>query len=240
LAGLNAALCLSKQPPLILDRSEAYTGVMIDDLCTKPITEPYRMFTSRAEYRLALREDNARDRLSCYAQQYGLVDPPELEAFTRLQSETTGLVAKLEATRIKVADLGVAGERFQRADWVSLANLIRQPHLTLDESLGIVAEFESDLSEGPELLQRAGIQIRYKGYLVKQQREIDKFKRLETMTIPAKFDYLAITGLKKEAAERLARYRPQSLGQAGRLEGVSPGDLAILSVHLKRQGAVSE
>lgn len=239
MAGLNAALSLTKQPPLILDRAEAYIGVMIDDLCTKPITEPYRMFTSRAEYRLALREDNARDRLSCYARQYGLVDQAELDSFSKLQSRTTELAARLETVRVSVADLGTAGERFQKADRVSLANLIRQPHLTLDESMAIVAGFDSTLDERSELLLRAAIQIRYKGYLAKQQREIDKFKRLETMTIPDKFDYLTITGLKKEAAERLTRYRPQSLGQAGRLEGVSPGDLAILSVHLKRRGATT-
>jgi tRNA uridine 5-carboxymethylaminomethyl modification enzyme len=239
IAGLNASLCLSKQPPLILDRSEAYIGVMIDDLCTKPITEPYRMFTSRAEYRLALREDNARDRLSCYARQYGLVDNAELDSFNILRNKTTELAAKLETIRINVSDLGIAGERFQKADRVSLANLIRQPHLTLDESMVIVANHDSDLGRNGELLQRAAIQIRYRGYLAKQQREIDKFKKLETMTIPEQFDYRTITGLKKEAIERLIRFRPHSLGQAGRLEGVSPGDLAILSVHLKRHGATT-
>ncbi len=239
IAGLNASLYLMDQPAVVLDRSEAYIGVMIDDLCTRPITEPYRMFTSRAEYRLALREDNARDRLTVYADRYGLIDRQESEAFAQLQHDTNILIDKLESTRVRVTELGAAGDRFRKADKVSLGNLIRQPHLTLEESIGLVISLNPELNSGGESLIRAAIQIRYKGYLAKQKREIDKFRKLETMIIPDRFDYQAITGLKKEAIERLTRYRPQSLGQAGRLEGVSPGDLAILSVHLKRQGAFS-
>ncbi len=238
MAGVNAALYLEKGPPFILDRSEAYIGVMIDDLCTRTITEPYRMFTSRAEYRLALREDNARDRLFRYAHKYGLVESDEIEAFSTLETQTKELVTLLEKKRIRVADLGSAGERFQKADRVSLANLIRQPNLLIDEALALARGFDDRFQDSQESLQRAAILIKYSGYLDKQQREIEKFKRLEGLVIPDSFDYRAIVGLKKEAIEKLARFQPGSLGQAGRLEGVSPGDIAILSVHLKRHGVV--
>ncbi len=238
MAGVNAALYLEKAPPFILDRSEAYIGVMIDDLCTRTITEPYRMFTSRAEYRLALREDNARDRLFRYAHKYGLVESDEVEEFSTLQTRTNELVALLEKKRVRVADLGSAGERFQKADRVSLANLIRQPNLSIDEALALARGFDDRFQDSYEPLQRAAILIKYSGYLDKQQREIEKFKRMEGLVIPDSFDYRGIVGLKKEAIEKLARFRPSSLGQAGRLEGVSPGDIAILSVHLKRRGVV--
>jgi tRNA uridine 5-carboxymethylaminomethyl modification enzyme len=238
MAGVNAALYLEKAPPFVLDRSEAYIGVMIDDLCTRAITEPYRMFTSRAEYRLALREDNARDRLYRYAHKYGLVESDEVEAFSTLEAQTKELVTLLEKKRVRVADLGSAGERFQKADRVSLANLIRQPNLSIDEALALVRDLDDRFQDGHEPLQRAAILIKYSGYLDKQQREIEKFKRLEGLAIPEGFDYRAIVGLKKEAIEKLARFQPSSLGQAGRLEGVSPSDIAILSVHLKRHGVV--
>lgn len=236
MAGLNAVLYLEQAEPLVLDRSEAYIGVMIDDLCTRDVTEPYRMFTSRAEYRLALREDNARDRLYCYADRYGLVPHEELESFAALSTQTLELAAYLETTRIRVTDLGEAGARFQKNEQTSLANLIRQPNLTVEEALALVAKLDGRHQAGLEAMQRAAILIRYRGYLDKQQREIDKFRRIEAMAIPESFEYRGIVGLKKEAVEKLARFRPRSLGQAGRLEGVSPGDLAVLSVHLKRHG----
>jgi len=237
MAGLNAALYLKQEEPLILDRSEAYIGVMVDDLCSREVTEPYRMFTSRAEYRLALREDNARDRLFRYAERYGLVSREETTSFSTLQRRTDDLVAHLENTRIPVTDLGDGGARFRKAERTSLANLIRQPNLTVEQAAALATRFDGCREADDEAMLRAAILIRYRGYLDKQQREIDKFRRMEAMAIPDGFEYLGIAGLKKEAAERLTRFRPRSLGQAGRLEGVSPGDLAVLSVHLKRYGA---
>lgn len=236
LAGLNAALYLDGEEPLILDRSEAYIGVMIDDLCTRSISEPYRMFTSRAEYRLALREDNARDRLAQYARRYGLVRATELEEFDVLRTRTDEAVAAFEKIVIPIHTLGVLGERFEKAEHTSLANLIRQPNVSIEQAAELVERFDGRFGSEPEVVRRAAIQIRYRGYLDKQQREVDRFKRLEAVPIPEDFAYDSLRGLKTEARQRLQRFRPQSLGQASRLEGVSPGDVAVLSVYLKRHG----
>jgi tRNA uridine 5-carboxymethylaminomethyl modification enzyme len=165
------------------------------------------------------------------------VPQKELEAFAGLSERTQKLATHLEKTRIPVAALGAAGARFRKNGQTSLANLLRQPNLTVDEALAWAAKFDGEFETDQEAWQRAAILIRYRGYLDKQQREIDKFRRMEALAIPEGFEYDGIAGLKKEAAEKLSRFRPRSLGQAGRLEGVSPGDLAILSVHLKRQGA---
>lgn len=236
IAGINAALYLDGEQPLILDRSEAYIGVMIDDLCTRSISEPYRMFTSRAEYRLALREDNARDRLAKYARRYGLVDGAELDRFERLRKETEQAAEAYERTIVAVADLGPLGDRFEKADHTSLANLMRQPNVSIEQASDLAARFDGLYADNPEVIRRAAIRIRYQGYLDRQQREVDRFKRLEAVPIPGDFTYESLTGLKTEARQRLQRFRPRSLGQAGRLEGVTPGDMAVLSVHLKRYG----
>lgn len=234
MAGINASLELSGEPPLILDRSEAYIGVMIDDLCTRSTTEPYRMFTSRAEYRLALREDNARDRLTGYAEKLGLIPREVGEKFRELERDTL-LARKLFAgLRIRVSELGTVGERFEKADRISLENLLKQPHISISEAVALVGRFDGTFADRPEVLERVAIQTRYQGYLDKQQREIDKFRRLEQSAIPDSFDFGIINGLKTEAREKFVRFRPRSLGQAGRIEGVTPGDIAVLSVHLKR------
>ncbi len=234
MAGLNAALAISNEPPLILDRSEAYIGVMIDDLCTRSTTEPYRMFTSRAEYRLALREDNARDRMTGYAEQYGLLPSEKTAAFRELQQKTAAARELFSHLRVKTADLGEAGERFEKADRVTLENLLKQPHIDITQAIVLLSKFDSTYADEPEVLERAAIQVRYHGYLEKQQREIDKYRSMERLTIPIAFDYSGLNGLKAEAIEKFSRFRPQSLGQAGRIEGVTPGDIAVLSVHLKR------
>ena len=239
MAGINAALEIAKEPPLVLDRSEAYIGVMVDDLCTRSTTEPYRMFTSRAEYRLSLREDNARDRLSEYARKYGLVPAEECAEFERLRERTEAAVTHFARTRIRITELGELGRRFKRHTTVSLANLLKQPNISLEKALPLLARLDNTFSDDPEVVERAAIIIRYSGYVDKQQREIDKFRKMEHARIPDDFKYDSLTGLKKEAMEKLAQYRPGSLGQAGRIEGVTPGDLAVLSVHLRRHGAVS-
>lgn len=236
MAGLNASLYLAGEEPFILDRPEAYIGVMIDDLCTRSISEPYRMFTSRAEYRLALREDNARDRLTVYARRYGLVDAAESDEFDTLQRETRQAAQAFERIMIAVKDLGALGDRFQKAEHTSLANLIRQPNISIEQAAELAARFDGHYSGNLEVVRRAAIQIRYQGYLEKQQREVERFRRLEAVTIPEDFSYDSLGGLKSEARQRLQRFRPRSLGQAGRLEGVTPGDMAVLSVHLKRHG----
>ncbi len=240
MAGINAVLSIENEPAFVLDRSEAYIGVMIDDLTTRSTTEPYRLFTSRAEYRLALREDNARDRLHEYARKYNLITSDEFDSFARLREDTEKEISLLRRKRVPIDQLGKLGERFLKRDKVSLEELLKQPGITINEVIPILARFDGEFSSNPEILERAAIHIRYHGYIAKQQREIDKFKRMEKERIPEKFDFNEIKGLKTEAREKFSRYRPDSLGQAGRLEGVTPGDVAVLSVYLKRFKAISQ
>lgn len=233
MAGVNAMLSIRGESPFVLDRSEAYIGVMIDDLTTRSTTEPYRMFTSRAEYRLALREDNARDRLMAAGYKYELVGKDEFESFEELQAATDNYMKQLRNTRVSVADLGDLGERLKRRDKVSLADLLKQPGLALPNLIPVLERFGSLFTENHEALQRAAISIRYEGYIRKQQREIDRFKKLEHSSVPPGFSYDTIPALRTEAREKFKRFLPSSLGQAGRIEGITPGDVAILSVALK-------
>jgi tRNA uridine 5-carboxymethylaminomethyl modification enzyme len=234
MAGINAALYCVNEPPFVLHRSEAYIGVMIDDLITRSITEPYRMFTSRAEYRLALREDNARDRLSHHATRLGLISQAEHDSFQKLDSETRAIADLLSKTRVKVADLHGSTDRIRKRDSLTLAELVRQPELELARLMPLLITYIGGANGQIEALQRAAIQIRYKGYIDKQQREIDKFKKLDYDQIPFDFEFQSVHGLKTEAREKLDQFRPFSIGQASRIEGVTPSDLAVLSVYLKR------
>ncbi|UCC45418.1 MAG: tRNA uridine-5-carboxymethylaminomethyl(34) synthesis enzyme MnmG [Candidatus Zixiibacteriota bacterium] len=234
MAGINAVNHINDAEPLVLDRSEAYLGVMIDDLVTRSTTEPYRMFTSRAEYRLALREDNALDRLTRYARQYGLIDDQEAVAFEKLCAQTEQEVRFLRNTTVRVAELGPFESRFKKQTSVSLSHLLKQPGVGLEELLLIMKKGGKPRRPASDALRRAAIQIRYEGYIAKQQREIEKFKRQESEVIPDGFDWQNMNGLKNEAREKLLRFTPSSLGQASRIEGVTPGDLAVLAVHLKR------
>ena len=207
---------------------------MIDDLTTRSTTEPYRMFTSRAEYRLALREDNARDRLAGFAQQYGLIAKSDFDSFETLRLMTDKEIRSFETTSVMTAELGELAERFASRDTMTLADLARQPRITILELMPILARFDGRFSKDREILARAAIRIKYKGYVEKQQREIDRFRRQEMDLIPADFPFRTMTGLRSEAREKLARFQPASLGQAGRIEGITMGDLAVLSVNLKR------
>jgi tRNA uridine 5-carboxymethylaminomethyl modification enzyme len=237
MAGINASLYCLGEPPFILDRSEAYIGVMIDDLITRSITEPYRMFTSRAEYRLALREDNARDRLYHHALRLSLIDPKEHTRFSILNSATSELVSRLRKFRVRVSDLNGIGARISKKDSVTLAEVIKRPDVELHELMPILTSHSEVAGVSAEVIERAAIQIRYQGYIDKQSREIERFKKQEHESISDDFDYSQVRGLKIEAREKLARYRPVSIGQASRIEGVTPSDLAVVSVYLKRHKA---
>ncbi len=234
MAGINAVLYMEREEPFVLDRSEAYIGVMIDDLTTRSTTEPYRMFTSRSEYRLALREDNARDRLAGYARKFGLISNDDYQKFEQLQQTTSELIKRFGKTRVKVSKLGQMAERFTKFDSVTIETLLKQPNVGLPEVLPHIQEI-LEMNDFPrEAMERAAIAIRYQGYIDKQDREIAHFKKLEHEIIPEQFIYQGISGLRNEAREKFTRFRPVSLGQAGRIEGITPGDLAVLSVHLKR------
>ncbi len=239
MAGVNAVLYIEKEPPFILDRSEAYIGVMIDDLTTRSTTEPYRLFTSRAEYRLAMREDNARDRLSQYAEKYGLVEKTDLRSFEETQRKTDEAVKFCKTTFVPVGELPRFNGFINGKTKVSLEYLIKQPEISIAQVLPMLVHYDGRFAENPEVLERAAIKIRYQGYVEKQEREIKKFKKLENERIPAGFSFAEIRGLKKEASEKFQRFLPGSLGQAGRIEGVTPGDVAVLSVYLRRFKALA-
>ena len=239
MAGINAALKVKGGNPLVLDRSEAYIAVLIDDLVTLDIREPYRMFTSRAEYRLALREDNADLRLTEIGRQIGLVDDNRYHRFQRKAAAVETELGRLQETLLKptpatlerLASILETGELKQPT---SLAELLKRPELHYEQITEIVPPVEA---LAPAVTEQVEIQIKYDGYIQRQQRQIHQFKKLENFRIPDAFDYANVQGLKTEAREKLARIRPASIGQAARVPGVSPADISILTVILHQYNA---
>ena len=220
-AGANAALAALGKGPLVLDRSRAYIGVLIDDLVTRGVDEPYRMFTGRAEYRLLLRHDNADLRLTELGRDLGLVDDARWVRFVARRDAFEGLQAGLRAIR---------------AEGLSLEEHLRRPPTTWADLVALnpaVAELGAD----PTAVAQATIEAKYGGYIARQAEEVERFRRLEDKPLPADLDYAAVSQLRAEAREQLARVRPRSLGQAGRIRGINPTDVATLLVHLKRPGA---
>jgi tRNA uridine 5-carboxymethylaminomethyl modification enzyme len=233
MAGVNAVLKIEGEPLFVLDRSESYIGVMIDDLITHSTTEPYRMFTSRAEYRLALREDNARDRLFGYAQKYELISEEDYKEFVDMQNRTIEKIRMLRKKVIPISKLDGLSKYFIRKDAVSLADLLKVPGVTCNDIIPFMTDEQRDDSND-EIAERAAILIKYEGYIDKQEREIEKFKKLENESIPKNFEFASLLGLRNEAREKFDRIKPISLGQAGRIEGITTGDLAALAIHLKK------
>jgi len=216
LAGINAAARLQNRPPLVLGRDEAYIGVMIDDLVTRPPDEPYRMFTSRAEYRLHLRADNADTRLTPIGRRAGLVDDARWEAFEHKRAAIESLDATLHARRL---------------DGRSLMDWLRRPDVQLADLARRVPDLSLD-GVDPRVLQAVQIRTKYAGYLAREQRQIERYKQLAKRSIPASFDYASINELRYEAREKFTRFRPRNLAQAARISGISPADVATLSVYL--------
>ncbi|MDO5441807.1 MAG: tRNA uridine-5-carboxymethylaminomethyl(34) synthesis enzyme MnmG [Bacillota bacterium] len=216
MAGANASLWLDGKEPFILDRSEAYIGVLIDDLVTKGTNEPYRIMTSRAEYRLVLRQDNADERLSERAMAIGLIPAERYEKFLAIKEAKEKEIERLRQTKYK---------------GVSLAELLKRPENTY-------ASLENIDSDRPQLSQlvktKVEVEIKYEGYIAKQLLQIEKFKKLEKKALPGDIDYMAIDGLRLEAREKLNDLRPTSVGQASRISGVSPADINVLLVYLEK------
>ncbi len=214
-AGINAALKANSKPSLILTRSDSYIGVLIDDLITKSTDEPYRMFTSRAEYRLLLRQDNADLRLTPLGRTVGLVDDNHWQTF-----QTKQRAIETEIDRLRSARDGSA----------TYAEILRRPEITY-ASLPI-----ADHTLPHDVTQEVEIQIKYEGYIARDLEQIDRFKKLEDKRLPGWIDYEKISALRFESRQKLTRFRPDSIGQASRLSGVTPADIAILLVWLKRSG----
>ncbi|MEJ5377281.1 MAG: tRNA uridine-5-carboxymethylaminomethyl(34) synthesis enzyme MnmG [bacterium] len=234
-AGINAALALEGKDSLVLDRSEAYIGVLIDDLITKSTQEPYRMFTSRAEYRLLLREDNADLRLRDKGFHVGLVTAQEYESFCRKKEAIALELERLEKTRVKpsrevdhvLEELGSAALE----EPLSLKALLRRPGIRYRD----LAPLDPNRAPLPqEVEEEVEIQVKYDGYIERQLREVERFKSMEYRRIPPDLDYKAVHGLSKEVVEKLSRIKPLSLGQASRISGVTPAAIAALMIHLKK------
>ncbi len=235
MAGINAALKLGGKPPLILARSEAYIGVLIDDLVTKGVTEPYRMFTSLAEYRLLLRQDNADFRLAGHGARLGLIPGEYLAQVESWREEIRREIERLENTHVRpseeinriLSDLKQPPLR-QPA---SQAAILRRPNLGIHDlqAFGYRAETLSG-----RVLEQVEIEVKYDGYIRRQLADIEKMRKMETRTIPANLDYARLSGLSVEARQKLERVQPRTLGQASRITGVSPADIATLFVALER------
>ena len=237
IAGINAARKLQGRESLVLDRSEAYIGVLIDDLVTKESHEPYRMMTSRAEYRLLLRQDNADQRLTEKGYEVGLISQ---ERYDRLKEKERLIESEIErlknayvGTSEKVQELLESYESTPLNSGSSLAELIRRPELSYEAVADIDVtrpKLPEDLAE--EVIGQVDISLKYDGYIQRQKRQVEQFKKMENKKIPEDMDYDAVNSLRIEAVQKLKEYRPVSIGQASRISGVSPADISVLLVYL--------
>jgi tRNA uridine 5-carboxymethylaminomethyl modification enzyme len=216
MAGINAALRLRGEPPLVLDRSQAYIGVLIDDLVTRGVDEPYRMFTSRAEYRLLLRHDNADRRLTPLGRRVGLVNDDD---WRRLRDKEEGVAALAEFLH------------GHRHDGETLYRWLRRTEVTWEQVRSFAPALE-EWDARPDVVEQVTLEAKYSGYLDRQAAQVERFRRLESRPIPPHFDYTAIPQLRAEAREKLTRVRPACIGQAGRISGLTPADLAVLLLYL--------
>ncbi|MCW5202312.1 tRNA uridine-5-carboxymethylaminomethyl(34) synthesis enzyme MnmG [Desulfobulbus sp. US4] len=245
MAAINAAHLVRDQAPLILDRSQAYIGVLIDDLVTLGTKEPYRLFTSRAEYRLLLREDNADLRLRAIGFQLGLVDEKTYQGFLAKKKAIEQGCARLNTVRLKPVSsvnegLSALGST-PLTQAMTLTELLRRPELHLKELTPLLAEQAPEFSFSEEELRCQGeieLQIKYAGYIKRQQEQVDRFKKLERTKLPEDMPYKGMPGLSHEVVEKLNRVRPLSLGQASRISGVTPAAVSVLQVHLKKMGVL--
>lgn len=232
IAGINAALKIKNMPPFVLDRSEAYIGVLIDDLTIKGTAEPYRMLTSRAEYRLLLRQDNADLRLTEKGYELGLISEERYRAFLDKKRMIEEEIARCEKKNISPAAANPVLEKFGSTPITTgfkLGELIRRPEL----NYFVLKDADPDRPNLPyEVSEEVNIAVKYDGYIRMQKEQVDAFRKLEKRKIPDDIDYNLISGLKKEAREKLIKKKPESIGQAGRISGVSPADIAVLYIYL--------
>ena len=237
MAGINASLSVLGKKEVILDRSQAYIGVLIDDLVTKESTEPYRMMTSRSEYRLLLRQDNADLRLREIGHDIGLVSDEEYEKFLLKKKQTEAEIIRIKNKiagsnpRINEFLARHGSAELSDSHGVSFANLIKRPELNYD----MLSEIDEDRPElSWRVREQVNIQIKYEGYIEKQMHEVERFKKTEGRLIPESIDYNNIEGLRLEARQKLSRIRPANVGQASRISGVSPADISVLLIYLEQ------
>ena len=235
-AGVNAARRLAGQSPFVLSRSESYIGTLIDDLVTKGTNEPYRIMTSRSEYRLLLRQDNADRRLTKLGHDIGLISDERLAAVEEKYAAVAREIKRLEHTGLPASDAlnALLRERgtAEITDGSPLIALLRRPQLRYDD----LRAFDTGCAACPQdVAEQVEITVKYEGYIRRQMAEVEEFARLESRLLPEELDYSGIDGLRLEAREKLAAIRPRSLGQAGRISGVSPADLAALMIYLEKE-----
>ncbi len=241
LAGLNASLSLDGRPPIILTRDQAYIGVLIDDLVTKGTQEPYRMMTSRAEYRLLLRQDNADLRLSPLAIELGLLDEKQAQRFRKKSEQISAELQRLRKLRILPSEanqacLAALGSSPLRGG-LGMTELLQRPELNYQN----LAPLDPERPELPISVQEeVNIQLKYEGYIRMEEERLASYRRLEARPIPEDFDYRQLRGLRLEAQEKLARLRPETLAQAAQISGVSPADISVLLVQLRAQASGTE
>jgi len=235
-AGVNAALKLQGKEPMVLTRDTSYIGTLIDDLVTKGTEEPYRIMTSRSEYRLLHRQDNADQRLTAIGARVGLVPQQRLQQVEEKYAAVKKEIQRLESKGVPASDaLNAMLEQRENAPVAGsarLADLLRRPQVTYED----LAPFDAERPQLPEAVtQEVQIQLKYAGYLARQERQVSEFRQEESRLLPPDIDYASIAGLRLEAQEKLAQIRPLSIGQAGRISGVSPADIAVLLIYLEQK-----
>jgi tRNA uridine 5-carboxymethylaminomethyl modification enzyme len=241
LAGINAALAVKGERPWCPGRHEAYLGVLVDDLITRGVTEPYRMFTSRAEYRLNLREDNADLRLTEVGRSMGLVDDARWDSYCRKRDAVAQEIERLKSTWVnprmfsEADSLRVFGSQLVRE--YSLLELLRRPNVSYDSLIGVAGAPDRDLD--PSVKGQVEVQIKYQGYIDRQHEEVARNAEMDRVTLPQDLDYSTVKGLSAETQQKLNRYKPETIGQATRISGITPAAISLLLVHLKRRQAAS-
>lgn len=232
-AGINAALKLQGKERLILDRAGSYIGTLIDDLITKGVSDPYRMMTSRSEYRLVLRQDNAGERLTPIGRKVGLISDARWEKFTNWVAMKEGELKRVSATNLapsqELNEILVSRGTTPLATGVKLSELLKRPQISYDDLAGV----DKKRPELPrDILESVEVELKYEGYIRRQMADIQEMRRVEGKKLPAEIDYHEIKGLRLEAIEKLSRVRPENIGQAGRVSGVSPADISVLLIWL--------